>query len=80
MLLTENEAPKRGVCKTINNSFPELLSNPVQSNLQIRRNGYEKWEGVVPNRFENPFLMSFHRLGRVAMIVSDIKNVDNGIC
>ena len=51
----------------------------MQSDIQIRRNGDEEGEIVMPNRFKDSFLMGFDGLGRFVSVVPDIKDVDYGI-
>jgi hypothetical protein len=62
------------------NARMEDLSDLVQSNVEIRRYGNEKWDRVEPFSFEDTFLMGFYWLGRLVSSIPDIKDVNHGVC
>lgn len=51
----------------------------MDTNIQVRRDGYKKRKIVVPDSGKDAFLVSFNRLRRPASIVPDIKDMYDGI-
>ncbi|KAJ6882626.1 hypothetical protein NC652_029996 [Populus alba x Populus x berolinensis] len=57
----------------------QRLYDLVQSDVQIRRYGNQKREGIMPYCFKDSFLMSFYGLGWLVVIVPDIKDMDHRV-